>query len=181
MGNPSAEKLGLFKRAFNLIDPSTSVKAGYSAVGKSMKSKHATMGEINNAYKSYIGKNATKAQRREAVDALRTHGFKPDKKTPLTDQIDKFQSNYKDKLPNMKKFNSNPSKYIQENAETMPTFLGGMGKDYFTNGTKGQLAARYGMVGAGYAGAAVGSRYLAGGSATRDKYGNKDIAGLPFI
>ena len=33
----------------------------------------------------------------------------------------------------------------------------------------------------GYAGAAVGGRLLSGGSLTRDKDGNSDIAGVPFI
>lgn len=181
MGNPSAEKLGLFNRVFNLIDPSDATKAGYKAVGKGLKKQHDKFDDISKAYKSYVTGAGKDAQRKQAIEALRKNGFRPNNKSSISDQIDAFHIAKKDKLPNLKKFDRNPSNYIESNPSTIPNFVAGATKDYFTNGTKGQLAARYGAVAAGYAGVSTASRYLTGGTATRDSYGNKDIAGIPFV
>lgn len=54
-------------------------------------------------------------------------------------------------------------------------------KAYFTNPDKDIRKARIIGTGVMYAGAAVGSRYLTGGTLTRDSYGRKDIAGVPFV
>lgn len=52
---------------------------------------------------------------------------------------------------------------------------------YFNNPDKSIKAQRIAAVAGTYAGVAVGSRYLAGGNLTHDEYGQRDIAGIPFI
>ena len=52
---------------------------------------------------------------------------------------------------------------------------------YFMNPDKKVQAARIGAVAATYAGGALAGRGLSGGTLTRDNYGRKDIAGVPFI
>lgn len=54
-------------------------------------------------------------------------------------------------------------------------------KAYFTNPDKSIRNARIGAAGAGYAIAAVGGRYLSGGTLMKDSYGRRDIAGIPFV
>lgn len=54
-------------------------------------------------------------------------------------------------------------------------------KAYFTNPDKGIRDTRIKTAIGTYAGAAIGSRYLSGGSLTKDAYGRNDIAGIPFI
>lgn len=54
-------------------------------------------------------------------------------------------------------------------------------KAYFSNPDKDIRQARINTAVAGYAGLAIGGRYMQGGSLTRDQYGNRDIAGVPFI
>lgn len=52
---------------------------------------------------------------------------------------------------------------------------------YFMNPDKKVQTTRIGTLAATYAGVTVGGRYLSGGTLTRDNYGRKDIAGVPFI
>lgn len=52
---------------------------------------------------------------------------------------------------------------------------------YFTNPDKDIRKARITTTVVGYAGLAVGGRYLSGGTLTRDSYGRNDIAGVPFV
>ena len=52
---------------------------------------------------------------------------------------------------------------------------------YFMNPDKKVRNTRIATTAATYAGVAVGGRYLSGGTLTRDNYGRKDIAGVPFI
>lgn len=52
---------------------------------------------------------------------------------------------------------------------------------YFANPDKNIRNTRIATAAATYAGVAVGGRYLSGGTLTRDNYGRKDIAGVPFI
>lgn len=54
-------------------------------------------------------------------------------------------------------------------------------KAYFTNPDKTVRNTRAGVAVGTYAGLAVGGRYLQGGSLTRDEYGRRDIAGVPFL
>lgn len=54
-------------------------------------------------------------------------------------------------------------------------------KAYFTNPDKNIRNTRIKTAVGAYAGAAIGSRYLSGGSLTKDAYGRNDIAGIPFI
>lgn len=52
---------------------------------------------------------------------------------------------------------------------------------YFATPDKTIRNYRVGTAVGAYAGVAVGGRYLTGGTLTRDQYGQKDIAGIPFI
>lgn len=52
---------------------------------------------------------------------------------------------------------------------------------YFMNKDKSIRNTRIATAAAAYAGVSVGGRYLSGGTLTRDNYGRKDIAGVPFI
>lgn len=52
---------------------------------------------------------------------------------------------------------------------------------YFMNPDKKVRNTRIATAAATYAGVSVGGRYLSGGTLTRDNYGRKDIAGVPFI
>lgn len=52
---------------------------------------------------------------------------------------------------------------------------------YFTNPDNSIKNTRIATAAGAYAGVAVGARYLSGGTLTRDNYGRKDIAGIPFI
>lgn len=54
-------------------------------------------------------------------------------------------------------------------------------KAYFTNPDKTVRNTRKGVAIGTYAGLAIGGRYLQGGSLTRDEYGRRDIAGVPFL
>ena len=52
---------------------------------------------------------------------------------------------------------------------------------YFMGSDKKVRNTRIATAAAAYAGVTVGGRYLSGGTLTRDNYGRKDIAGVPFI
>lgn len=52
---------------------------------------------------------------------------------------------------------------------------------YFNNPDKKIKKQRIAAVAGTYAGVAVGARYLSGGNLTHDEYGQKNIAGIPFI
>ena len=54
-------------------------------------------------------------------------------------------------------------------------------KDYYTNGTAAERGARTGVTAGAYVGGALGTRMLAGGTATRNSKGERDVAGIPFI
>ena len=54
-------------------------------------------------------------------------------------------------------------------------------KAYFTNPDKTVRNTRKGVAIGTYTGLAIGGRYLQGGSLTRDEYGRRDIAGVPFL
>ena len=52
---------------------------------------------------------------------------------------------------------------------------------YFNSPDKKVNHGRIGAVAGVYTGAAVGARYLSGGTLTTDSYGRKDIVGVPFL
>lgn len=52
---------------------------------------------------------------------------------------------------------------------------------YFNNPDKKIMAQRIGTAVGAYAGINAGGRFLSGGTLTTDSYGQKDIAGIPFI
>lgn len=52
---------------------------------------------------------------------------------------------------------------------------------YFNNPDNKIKKQRIATVAGTYAGVAVGARYLSGGNLTHDEYGQKNIAGIPFI
>lgn len=52
---------------------------------------------------------------------------------------------------------------------------------YFSNPNKKIRNTRIATAAGTYAGIAIGGRYLSGGTLTTDSYGQKDIAGVPFI
>lgn len=54
-------------------------------------------------------------------------------------------------------------------------------KDYYTTGTAGRKATRIGATVGAYGVAAVGTRYMTGGTATTNNRGERDIAGIPFL
>lgn len=59
--------------------------------------------------------------------------------------------------------------------------LGDDTKDYFTGGDFTQNAVRMGAAAGVLGTAAVGTRYMSGGSVTHNNQGRRDIAGIPFI
>ena len=50
--------------------------------------------------------------------------------------------------------------------------MGEKGKEYYLSGS---------AIGLGAAGLGIGYRFLSGGGAYRDKNGNTDLAGVPFV
>jgi hypothetical protein len=60
-------------------------------------------------------------------------------------------------------------------------YYGNAAKAYFHPQSKRVAADRLLLAGGIYAGLNVGGRVIQGGSLTRDEYGNKDIAGIPFV
>lgn len=52
---------------------------------------------------------------------------------------------------------------------------------YFSNPDKSVRSTRIGTATGAYTALSVGGRYLQGGTLTTDKYGRKDIAGIPFL
>ena len=54
-------------------------------------------------------------------------------------------------------------------------------KTYFNNPDPKIRQQRIAAVAGTYGAVAIGGRYLSGGTVTRDNYGRKDIAGVPFI
>lgn len=52
---------------------------------------------------------------------------------------------------------------------------------YFTNPDKAIRNTRIAAAAGAYGGVAIASRYMNGGTLTRDQYGRRDIAGIPFI
>lgn len=52
---------------------------------------------------------------------------------------------------------------------------------YFSHPDKKVKNTRIATAAAAYAGVAVGGRYLSGGTLTSDNYGQRDIAGIPFV
>lgn len=52
---------------------------------------------------------------------------------------------------------------------------------YFSNPDKKIKNTRIATAAATYAGVTIGGRYLSGGTLTSDNYGQKDIAGIPFL
>lgn len=59
--------------------------------------------------------------------------------------------------------------------------IGGMVKDYYTNGSNRELATKAAATAGVYAAGAIGGRYLSGGTLTTNNQGESDIAGIPFI
>lgn len=60
-------------------------------------------------------------------------------------------------------------------------YYGNMGKAYFHPQSKKVLRDRVAAAAGIYAGVNIGGRVIQGGSITRDEYGQKDIAGIPFV
>ena len=102
--------------------------------------------------------------------ALQENGLAKEKTDKLTSKLQKYAQDVMDKpIDREKAINSIGKKMI-----VYP-------KTYYSNPDKTikntRIAATAGAVGA----IAVGGRYLSGGTLTTDRYGQKDIAGIPFI
>lgn len=105
--------------------------------------------------------------------ALQENGLAKEKTDKLTSKLQKYAQDVMDKpIDREKAINSNGKKMIVYS------------KTYYSNPDKTirntRIAATAGAVGTASA-LAVGGRYLSGGTLTRDQYGQKDIAGIPFI
>ena len=102
--------------------------------------------------------------------ALQENGLAKEKTDKLTSKLQKYAQDVMDKpIDREKAINSNGKKMI-----VYP-------KTYYWNPDKTirntRIAATVGTASA----LAVGGRYLSGGTLTTDRYGQKDIAGIPFI
>ena len=88
-----------------------------------------------------------------------------------------------------KKFASQNIKQVFESQKTevKPSVIEGVmhplwyGKTYFNHPDKTIQKQRIAAVAGTYAGVSVGARLLAGGNLTHDEYGQRDIAGIPFL
>ena len=104
--------------------------------------------------------------------ALQENGLAKEKTDKLTSKLQKYAQDVMDKpIDREKAINS-----IGKNKKMIV-----YPKTYYSNPDKTikntRIAATAGAVGA----IAVGGRYLSGGTLTTDRYGQKDIAGIPFI
>lgn len=94
-------------------------------------------------------------------------------------KFEKFKEIALDGIDEIFKKNSNPV--------ITPTIKEGMahplwyGSTYFNHPDKAIKEQRIAAVAGAYAGVSVGTRLLSGGSITHDEYGQRDIAGIPFI
>ncbi len=89
-----------------------------------------------------------------------------------------------DDLEKLKKFRSINNNELKEHAKGIKDArkeLLGHAKDYYFSGDLGTNAARWGATAGAYGAAAVGTRYMTGGTATTNNRGQRDIAGIPFI
>ena len=80
------------------------------------------------------------------------------------------------------KINTKERKTVQADIDSMPWYEKAKQytKAYYFQDDEPQYA-RMGATVGGVATVAIAGRYLSGGTLTRDKYGNKDIAGIPFV
>lgn len=62
-------------------------------------------------------------------------------------------------------------------SQKIPTYI----QTYLSNPDKKVKTQRIATMATSVAGISVGGRYLSGGTLTTDKYGQKDIAGIPFL
>ena len=62
-------------------------------------------------------------------------------------------------------------------SQKIPTYI----QTYLSNPDKKVKTQRIATMATSVAGVSVGGRYLSGGTLTTDKYGQKDIAGIPFL
>lgn len=101
----------------------------------------------------------------------------------LSDDIVKYADKPVDKVIQRAKdvVKKEISKGIDADSLSIPDKVMKYSAAYFMNPDKQIRNTRKATVAAAYAGTAIGGRYLTGGTLTTDKYGRKDIAGVPFL
>lgn len=101
----------------------------------------------------------------------------------LSDDISKYTDKPVDKVMQRAKniTEAELSKAIDPGTISTPEKILKYPGAYFMNPDKKIAGTRIATAAGAYAGVAVGGRYLSGGTLTRDNYGRKDIAGVPFI
>lgn len=101
----------------------------------------------------------------------------------LSDDISKYTDKPVDKVIERAKMVTEKeiSKGISTDSLSIPDKIMKYPRAYFMNPDKKVQTTRIATTAAAYAGLSVGGRYLTGGTLTRDNYGRKDIAGVPFL
>ena len=180
MANASVKEIDVFKKALNLLSPKNAKEAGFRAVQENINARKAMLSNIDSAFKTVIT-DSSKEATDKAMKVLRGHGFRPKDGEDIVEAATAFQAKAQSFKPDEKLFKSNRKEFLKKDHLSKPDFVAGATKEYFTNGSKAELAARYGTIAGGYVGGALGIRYADGGTATRNSKGERDIAGIPFI
>lgn len=101
----------------------------------------------------------------------------------LADNISKYTDKPVDKVIQRAKEVTNAEISRGIDPDTIPTSSKVLKypQAYFMNQDKKIKNTRIATAAAAYTGVAISGRYLSGGTLTRDNYGRKDIAGVPFV
>ena len=183
MANKSAQNTSIFKKAFGLLKSDTAIEAGVKAVGDSLNNRLKNAQEALELVGQASQKGIDPGDQAKILETLKdTYGFKGVKEGDnIADELLNFRNTIIENVPDIDAFNENPAKFIRNDLGSHWDFGKAMIKDYYTNGTAAERGARIGVTAGAYIGGALGMRMLAGGTATRNSKGERDVAGIPFI
>ena len=180
MANTSVKQMGVFKKALNLLSPASAKEAGFKAVQQNINARKTMLNNIDSAFKTIITDSSKEASEK-AMKTLKGYGFRPKDGEDIVEAATAFQAKAQSFKPDEKLFKSNRREFLKKDHLSKPDFIAGAAKDYFVDAAPEALGARYGAIAGGYIGGALSTRYVSGGTATRNSKGERDIAGIPFI
>lgn len=154
------------------------------------------MDEAQNYFKGVADNLFTEQEGKKITSLLTT--ITPDNMDDVFKQINSVAGENAEKLERIgwlrEDIQDNLNKILHSNGGKMKDMTGGIDttvtgfnkiinapRAYFDVTDPAKKKARITTAAVGYAGVAVGGRYLSGGTLTRDNYGQRDIAGVPFI
>lgn len=169
---------GLFKKAVQFLNPSSSVKHADDLLKKSIDTDIATVGKELNTLKS-AGSDADKIK-----NISKDLGFNMQEGENIMSYKARVAKELKGEQDILAKQQNDVSestmRVVGERGET-GRYMGNIMKDYFTGGSLGRNMGRTALAASGYAGGATAMRYATGGNMKRNGNGKKDIVGIPFI